>query len=279
MASKASIAQFQRALNARYEQFNSALELVVTSIATFPNDNERQNAAGKLQRAAIDLTDYLHEADRPEWLKQILKSVNRYLKSFGPESAAELIRTLMEYKTSIKQIIPSDIDADFLNFDNIFRKYRDECRLPELFDNLIAAINQIIESGEVDSVDVLNALQRCVDILRANRDGSFLAVTQGVSVARVVKQLVYVYLEKIPVIKDVREAYSRAVAELENGVAKLNSDIRDETLAEFRKTFAITKRVPTYGELEASFPEPKVLTYDEQAGVIEGEFTVNGDGQ
>lgn len=278
MASKASLGQFQRALDERYEQFRQCLAKVIAAFATQANDGNRVNPAKELLAAAKDLHDYLAEQDRPAWLKQILGATNKYVRGPDSNNAHEFLRAVMETYTSIGKVITNDHDPETLDFDALFTRFRDEQRLPELFDELIIIVGRIIASGEVDSIAALTALQQIVDLLRANRNGSFLAMKEAISVSGFLKNLAFVLLEKVPVVSELMEAYDRTSEQAAQKLAAIDDSIKSATLEDLRARQPIARKLPDYHEREAKYAPlalPRSGTPDPvQEDVVDADFTV-----
>lgn len=68
-----------------------------------------------------------------------------------------------------------DQTASGFEFDEVFERYRAECRIPELFDRIISCFKEIVESGEVDSVRAMRELNELIATLQKARDGSYFA--------------------------------------------------------------------------------------------------------
>jgi hypothetical protein len=143
--------------------------------------------------------------------------------------------------------IQLDVDAPpTVDFDALYRRFRDEGRIPQLFDDLIEIVTKIINSGEVDSLTALQALQQIVQILRANQHGSYLAVRKSITLSRYLSNLAKIILNKIPVVAEAIEAYDMTIDELDNEFASLDANLNRAIATSLTKSIPHIDRLPEY---------------------------------
>ncbi len=65
--------------------------------------------------------------------------------------------------------------ATGFDFDSIFESARDSNLIPELFDEIICCLQQIVDSEAIDSVRVLKELESLIATLKHARKGSYFA--------------------------------------------------------------------------------------------------------
>ncbi|MAT71190.1 MAG: hypothetical protein CMJ58_16890 [Planctomycetaceae bacterium] len=214
----------------------------------------------------------MHGRDRPPWLKPIIATSHAFVVNPDDSNGRLLIRSIVDHYPSIKPIAVDGDGIQPLDFDRIFAESRDSGELPHLFDELIALAEKIIQSGEIESLTALSALKYLIRTLEENRNGSYLAVSQSISLAAYFKNLLDVYLEKIPGIAEHREAYARTVRQAEQELQKTKQEIRDKISEEVRE------RLPKLGRLAeiaeqidvllppASLPAPSPATDETDIG-------------
>lgn len=213
MASNPSVAAFQRTLEERYGAFAKALQNALFAFASDLNIQSRLEKINRLCASLHELHDHLADADRPEWLAQINGSANHFEKERSADRANHLLMSIVKRYPSIRPIDISGDSATAIDFDELYERFRDDGRLPELFDELMDIVVRIIDSNAVDSLTALDTLKQILDLLKANRDGSYLAAKESISVARYLKHLADVVLDKIPVLSELRGAWDRTIQE------------------------------------------------------------------
>lgn len=259
MSQNQSVAAFRRSLDNRFNDLKAALQKTMDAFAVAPSIEARKEANAELYRAAKDLRDLLHDADRPKWLGSILVASKQFNSHPGDQTSRQFINAVAAQFPFIQPIVVDTDASETLDFDALFQKQRDEGTLPQLFDKLIELASKIIESGEVESITALDALKQLVEILKANRNGSYLAARQSLSTSRYLKHLANVVLEKVPVLKELREAYDRTNAEAEAEFERIEQGIRDETLEAIKDRLPRVDRLPSYAEQTTAFLTPLAL--------------------
>lgn len=177
--------------------------------------------ATKLYDAGRELTSILVERDRPTWLAPITNSAQQFVSRKDVETSRALIRALLENYQDVRPIEVQK-DSDSFDFDSLFARLREEKRIPELFDEMIAQISSMLESSEIESITVFSALRRLIDILRANQKGSSVAVKQSIVFATFIKNCCIEYLKKIPGIKEAVDAWEKTIKETSDAYDELD---------------------------------------------------------
>ena len=67
------------------------------------------------------------------------------------------------------------------------------------------------------------------------------------------------YLEKIPIIKDFREAYDRTIDEADEAIAEIETAIRDETISAISEHVRNIERLPNFDAESVEFRQPLAL--------------------
>jgi hypothetical protein len=260
MVRSTTLEAFRRSLNARFGQLQEHLGEVVNVKATKGADQHRLPAIEKFVGAARDLHDYLDVQERPAWLVEILRTAGNYFASPNPAKAEAFLQSLLKNYRDIKPI-EFDDDAPLVDFDELFAKYRDEGKLPDLFDELIRLICQILESGEVDSVAMRDALEQLLLLLRANRSGSFFGIVSTIASTEFFVNLFGEFMNDVTGLKQFKAAYEKTV-----GAAK--DELRDAEMKAIRAMLTeLSKRSPKLLELP---------NYNSQTVVIVSPLLLDG---
>ena len=259
MVQTSAVDAFKRSLDERFKQFLADYKAVVNAIAAHGHGTQLIGAVTKLVEAARDMHDYLAKEHRPQWLVQIYTYGQKYARHPDKSKLEQFLNILLKNHGAIRQIEFADDEPPILDFDELFRRYRDEGKLCELFDDLIGVVNQIIATREVDSITALKSLEEIMDLLRSNRDGSYIAVRNTIFSTRYLKHLADVYLEKLPLVKELREAFDRLNKEAEAEFAKVDVKIQRETIRVIAERLPKIEQLPNYGTESDQFSKPLAL--------------------
>lgn len=218
---------YTRALRSRFNDVRKYLDAVVEEISGSNDNASRAAKAEELFRACRDLLSILDESDRPRWLNGLIQEAVQLKKGDHNHSLA-----FMKYLIANNaQIQPVSIHSEAIDIDAIYTQMKAEQRLPELFDRIIDALATMIESGEVHDVTVLNALNKLLSLLRANRDGSYIALRRSFDAAVFVRTLIVGFAKKwIPGAEEFTAAYVAAVDATKEPIEKLDSGIQRESI-------------------------------------------------
>lgn len=252
-----SLNAFKRSLDERFRQFLTDLQAVAEAIATKGHGEHVFGPLMKMTEAARDLHDYLAEIDRPKWLRQIYANAQSYAAHRTPTKAHEFLQTLLKHWTSVREIeFPDDGEPPFLDFDHVFEKYRDENRLPDLFDELVAQLNKIIDSNAVDSIAALEALRTMINLLKTNREGSYNSIKNTIVSVDFLWNLAREALIDLPVAKQLVGAFERTKEEAKAKFNDADADTHRQIIEELAKRAPRLERLPNYQESSLQFVSP-----------------------
>lgn len=232
---------FQRTLDEKTKEARDAVQACLVSFLSHSSSG-RQAAA----QAAIDavgrLVDMLHPQDRPAWLEP-LHSALKIAHSHHAENIGilNIQRIANEYQGSLKQHTWQIAEVDSVtgfDFDAVYDKYKAENRIPQLFDEIISALNGIIASGAIDSVRVLQELRRVLATLQNARNGSYFATRNAwFFVATWFKNTSWELLGEIPVLGAAIRGLRKSLEDMNDGMQNLHeqmqSDLQSQLLHDF----------------------------------------------
>lgn len=230
MATKDSFNVFLRVLETKHQALNSNLEKLIIKLVE-ENTQAKKDAANAANQSASDLTALLSGADMPLWLTQIRSHLKKHVN--GLSNAYELISAIIPLKNELEkhQWSFSENDSTPFNFDAIFEHYKNNSRLPELLSELIKALESIKESGEIDSLTMLNALGKLISTLKTSKDGSYFAIGNAWSfLMSFMNNYLWIELSKVPILGGALEALGKTIEETEKELEKINAGVKDEMI-------------------------------------------------
>lgn len=219
MENNPSLERFENTLSALFNQCQQGLDsLQVSFVST--NDNERVQSARHLEETLSTLSEFLHDTHRPKWVAALLKATNIFAGSPNQPNATNLLNTIIKYRNVVKPITfdPDSDGGSPFDFDGLFDSCKEEEKLGVLFDAHIEAVSRIIESNEIEHLTILESLRMLVRVLKANRDGSYVAVRQAVWISEYIKNVVFVALKKSKTVDVLIEAAELTHKQISSGL-------------------------------------------------------------
>jgi hypothetical protein len=250
-----SVDKFNRAVSERYALLKKQYDRVITIFAQ-KSVAESVDSVEALRKTAVDLQDILSSSDQPVWLPHILAECNAFLQAKNNPAAAQLLKDMVERYHQLGPIILSD-DSGKYDFDTLYERLREERKLPELFDKMVDSVSKMIDSGEIESVTVIKALQKLLNVLKANKDGSYTSVSQSINYAVFVKNFCLEFLKKTPGVKEYAAAYEKTVQDAEKERDQIEKDLQQESLKLIVDEIQIAKlkQLPNLEPLALHAPE------------------------
>lgn len=134
----------------------------------------KRNLANSLMVKITSLLPFMQNKDVPAWSHQAIKDIKEFTS--GQMQPNDFLLRFLPLKSDIDkhQWDSNYSDGDHINFDVIYEHYRKESRLHDLFEQIIKSLEQIRDSGEVNSKAMIDSLTKIITTLRNSQDGSFL---------------------------------------------------------------------------------------------------------
>lgn len=240
------------------------------------SEAQRFAQAESLDQATESLCTIIVEKDWPQWLTELRQAVTEFLGTQNEQTLRQLIATIARHLYSVNQqnVLPDVDSGSTYRFDEFYEQARNQAKLAELFDAHIQAITALIDSGEIESVTVLNALIQLVAILKANRNASYASVKQTVFLARFIQNSVMIALKQIPGLGILVEAAEKTLNETEHGLDDLDRDMKALLLSAVRRHLPRIESASTIIEQQVrALPAPKEELQEkcstEVAGVVD----------
>lgn len=228
MSDDDSVQLFIRLVNQRHQvvkEHANALFRVLASEAA----EAKKDAAQNLLKSANALQEILAAKDVPQWLKELSTQTSEYVTGrwTSYDLLANFVSTKLEAENHSWSFSENGLAA--LDFDSIFEHHKKNGKLPKLLDELIRLLEQVSESGEVDSRALARALAKVIATLRRSKDGSYFSINSAwdffLSFAN---NYLWGELAKIPVLGSVMEALKKTIKELNEEMFRLHVDVSGE---------------------------------------------------
>lgn len=236
-----SEAFFQRTLDEKTKEAREAVQACIFAFLS-ASPNERQSVAQTAIDAVGRVVDMLHPQDRPPWLDPLHAALKTARSNHSDHVGIQNIqRVANEYQVALnkhKWRLP-DVDATSgFDFDAVYDKYKNENRIPQLFDEIISALNEIIASGEIDSVRALDELRRILATLQNAKNGSYFATRNAwFFVATWFKNTGWELLGDIPVLGAAVRGLRKSLEDMNDGMQKLHEQIQTDLQSQLSQDF------------------------------------------
>lgn len=217
-----------RFVTEKHKQLIESLDNLVNTIAGEKLDAKKIKADDSLVKAT-DLKGSISAQDCPQWLPALITGLQHF--KGGTWNQQHLISHLINNLNLIKNykwIFETTSETGF-DFDSIFQHYKSQSRLPELFAQIIKILEEIRESGQVDSVSMISALEKVIATLKKNKNGSYFSVHSAWSfLLSFLKNYMWGELSKIPVLGTALEALEKTIQEMDEEMVKVQNEVQGE---------------------------------------------------
>lgn len=230
MATNESIEFFHRSLSERFQKFRVTLQEFL-QILTKEEQNRKIEAAKAVVVCTDNLKSFLAERDRPNWLKVLEEKIKWYIEhgKAKPNSGLEVVNTLLHIHHQIESQKwqldkPTDTAIDFAA---VYEEYYNDSRVPELFDELVSQLEQLIDSEELDSRKTIKSLQKLIATVRKNAKRDYFSTRGTWEFTQLFfRNLTFEFLESIPGIKHVVKALRKTLKEIDLEMSEVNSQVQ-----------------------------------------------------
>jgi hypothetical protein len=246
---------FQRTLEQKTKEAREAVQTCVVSFLTH-SPNERQSAAKTAFDAVGRIVDMLHPRDRPPWLDPLHAALKVAHSNHHDQHGVQNIqRVANEYQVALNRHKwrLADVDAATgFDFDAVYDKYKAENRIPQLFDEIISALCDIIATGKIDSVRALDELRRILATIQNAKNGSYFATRSAwFFVATWFKNTGWEMLGDIPILGAAVRGLRKSLQDMNDGMQNLHEQMQADLQSQLSKDFpGIEYRAPEIPRLE-----------------------------
>ncbi|RLS39121.1 MAG: hypothetical protein DWH81_08925 [Planctomycetota bacterium] len=232
---------FFRALEEKTEKARAAVQRCV-SVFLSTNNSSRVEAATQAASAVSLIVDMLSAQDRPYWLSPLHNNLRTAAADpegrDGLNGIQEIANTFQGALNSHKWKLTEANPADGFDFDSMYNKYKKENRIPELFEEIISLLNEIANSGQLDSISALTELRRVIATLEKAKNGSYFATRNAWHfVTNWFKNSGWEMLSDIPLLGAVTRGLRKTLEDMDHGMTDLHTQIQDELQTKIAKDF------------------------------------------
>ncbi|MHC4877759.1 MAG: hypothetical protein ACYTGL_14785 [Planctomycetota bacterium] len=201
--------------------------------------------------------------DHPNWIVPLENRLKWYRNRAAsqPDAGLQTINTILQLTPEIESQTWDFGDSAAnaaIDFAAIYREYYRGSRVPELFDELVGQLEKIIESGEIDSLTTIKALEKLIATIRKNARGDYFS-TRGVweFTQLFFRNLSIEVLESIPGLKHFVKALRKTMSELDLEMSQVHDQVKQ------RLTESVSGDLPMLEYKPLALPVPKGETETE----------------
>lgn len=227
------------------------------------NPDEKLAVAQKVLQIASDLRAILSTNDVPSWLSEAIAYLTQFISANWTSSdfITNFISTKLQldkHQWSFNQVKETAFD-----FDAIFEHFKNESRLPELFDQIIRILEEIEASNAVDSITMIRGLGKVIATIKKCKDGSYFSLNSAWEfLLSFLKNYMWGELSKLPILGTALEALEKTIKETNEEMFKVHKKVQDEMVQ------TVTTEIPALSNKSAF----QFITYDKS-----GRLPTNGN--
>lgn len=227
----------QQMIEKHFQVTSECIKRVIALSARSVPDSDRRDAYSALAQATANYLGFLPDAQKPIWLQQIDHAVRRASAGqLNQESGFQLAETIAKNYHLINRIqLKLSTSTSRFNFDEIFTELKRSHKLPEVFDKLANELLEILATNEIDSKAITSVLEQMIEILKANRDGSAVAMKGSVTTARLGWNITREFLKAyVPGVQPIADGIERTLEECESKLSEIEKDFNHQVLVGLR---------------------------------------------
>lgn len=257
MAKNDSVEYFLRFLRERFQVFREALAAFLQTIA-LEDRSQKVTAAKQVLTALDDLKRAIAANDRPVWIRTLEEKFTWYTKVVtqgAADTGLQILQSIIAAYPDIERQKWDFTDSSTniaINFTAIYNEYYKNSRVPELFDELVAQLEQIIQSGEIDSLQTIKAIEKLIATIKKNSRGDLFSTKGAWEFTQLFfKNVAIDVLESVPVLKHFVRSLRKTMSELDLEMSQVHDQIRQKL------TESIEADLPMLEYHPLTLPAPK----------------------
>lgn len=227
-----SIEIFTRLLVEKHEELRRNMNHFFRTV-TLEDKNQKVLAVQTLLKSSVSLIDLLSSKDRPQWLNTVKSSCDNFMRS---KDSFKLLNslTLLKNKVDNHDWWTDNPTALGCDFDAIFKKYKDESRLNELFDSITSILEQMVTDGHIDSIRILDQLKKIIATIKKNKNGSYFSMMGTWNFfVHFMKNVLWDELTKIPLLGSLLKTLAEVTDEVDKELELVHKQVGEEVEKEF----------------------------------------------
>lgn len=264
MAKSDSVEFFIRFLKERFGAFQQALSAFL-QVLSLDDRKQKVESAKTLLIALDDIKRAISSNDRPAWIGPLDQKLNWYVNHHSQGDAGlQLLNIIIQLSPSIASQnwqFADALSSSAIDFAGIYNEYYAQSRVPELFDELVSHMESIIESGDIDSITTIKALERLIATIKRNARGDYFSTRGAWEFTQLFfKNLSIATLESIPGLKQAVKALRKTMSELDLEMTQVHDQVRQ------RLHTSVTGTMPMLEYKALGLPAPKSDTAESKDG-------------
>lgn len=247
-------------------------------------------AATRLSTSLTELQALLTPETTPQWLNAMLKEARQLSQEKVYSNDQKRVNCIKNLWAAAAEMdahefnsLPSPELVPLVSVDQVVSQhFTDERRqeLDELYDSAIRCVQDVVNSGKVDSIRVTQDLRRILATIEDARQSSFVSQRVQVSTLdRYLSAVAEATSQRIPGLKFLHDVVKKANSKLEatnNEILETLNRRADELSEEMRR---IAERQPLLGQSDDESNQiPAIRTEDEQGAQQKSEAIEPGTG-
>ena len=240
-----------RTLQSQHNALSKSLDDFIKAFPLGDHKSTRTQATILMGKLEI-IKNSLDAKDFPEWVKPLENMLKWYIetKIIPPNIGLRIIPVISEIYLDIKSqqweylTLPED---SAINFSLIYNNCYQYSGVPELFDELVAHLEQIIGSDVIDSKRAIIAFEKLIATAKSNARGDYFSTFGLWHCAQVFfKNFSIVTLENTPVIKNFVIAANKTMEEIDVRMQEVQENIQKSLSESLNSDFpTLEYRAPT----------------------------------
>lgn len=246
---------FKRTLDQKTQEARDAVAMCIRQYLA-PKPDQRHSSAKAAFEAIGRIIEMLHQTDRPDWLLQLQSrlevATHHHSDSNGIEAVHAIASHLYPQLQRHQWHIGSEEDALGFDFDAVYERFRNESRLPDLFDEIIKCLKDLVDTDAIDSVRAIRELNNIIATLHRARIGSYFA-TRGAwyFVTTWFKNTGWELLSSIPVAGSAAKGLRKTLEDANKEMKSLHDKIQAELESQISADFPLLEyKQPVFPKLE-----------------------------
>jgi Mor family transcriptional regulator len=232
---------FKKSLEERHNSYIRSVDTLIPALVSENKDLKTKESQNCLD-TANKLQDLLAINDRPSWLTSSISVLNYY--GVGTYNTHQLMKFFIDNYQAIKSHKWNFNQSDFerFEFDEIFRKSRDEGTLEELLEKVIEIFQQILDSGEIDSIKLKESLEKMISMIQNNKNGSYFSLnSMWVIVVTFIKEYLFAEFSSLPIVGSLAVALRETVENIDEEMMKVNENAKNKMQSIIHSEFNVLK--------------------------------------
>lgn len=191
--------------------------------------HDKRAHAVKVQSHLVSIGELVPASHLPTWFGELKQKSFEY--SNGRLQGQDFLKAIINLLPEIKAHIwlSNDPSTSGFDFESIFVDCRSNSRIPELFDELILALEKIRDSGALDSRSMIDALSKLISTIHIGKSSSCFSMDGAWQfLCSFAENFLWNELSKIPLLGSLTEALRQTMKETEIEITKLYKDVQNE---------------------------------------------------